>query len=376
MYFREILSKMWVNIQLTLFPDLEDRIGPLTKDHKNVVSVLELIRIEDFVPSQYWRLGRPIKDRCKIARAFVAKIVLKIPSNKELVQRLKMDKQLKVICGWEYYSKIPSESSFSRVFKEFAEIKLAEKVHSSLVSEVFKDKIIGHLTIDSTPINAREKCEKRKESSKERKKIVNKKLAKERKEGTGRKQKQLKQELNEMIADLPTKCDVGAKKGTYGYKLVWKGYKLHVSIDDHCIPIAAIVTSASLNDCEVAIPLAKKSKQLVNSFYYLMDSAYDVKEIKQYSGSLGHVAIIDSHSRSKTQKAEKEAERERRKLLNFYPAERRRYKERFSKERFNALFKDYYGGRNIYYKGALKVSSHIMFGILALTATTLLSFIQ
>ncbi len=107
-----------------------------------------------------------------------------------------------------------------------------------------------------------------------------------------------------------------------------------------------------------------------------MDSAYDEIEIIEHSYRLGHVPIIDSHSRSKIQKEEKKAERDRKKILGFTTAEEKRYKERMPKERFNALFKDYYGGRNIQYRGHAKVSCHIMFGVLALTATILLKLVQ
>ena len=49
--------------------------------------------------------------------------------------------------------------------------------------------------------------------------------------------------------------DKGMKKSAQGYTTIWKGYKVHAAVDDDCIPLAVIITSASLNDCEVAIPL-------------------------------------------------------------------------------------------------------------------------
>ena len=166
------------------------------------------------------------------------------------------------------------------------------------------------------------------------------------------------------------------KKSAQGYTMIWKGYKLHASIDDNCIPLAAIITSASLNDCEAAIPLAKKSAQVAQNLYDLMDAAYDHPEIEMHSISLGHIPIIDKCPHNSTQKMEKRAEKERRKILNFETAEDKRYKERFSKERFNALYKDFNGGRNILYKGYQKVSCHIMFGVLTLAASTIINLIQ
>ena len=377
MSFRNTLSDIWTNIQYNLFPNLEERYGKLLEDHKNLAAVLELVRIEEFLPCTRFNNGRPPKDKACIARAFIAKIILKITNTNKLIQTLEKDKQLRIICGWESWSKIPSESKFSRVFREFAESSLPDKVHQALILGIYQDKPIGHLIKDSTPIIAREKAIRKEGSPKDRKNQMNKQYRKEKKEGLSRKQRQLKEkDLNKMIKELPSCCDIGAKKSAQGYKMIWKGYKLHAAVDDNCVPISVILTSASLNDSEVAIPLAEKSNIVAQNLYDLMDSAYDAAEIREHSLSLGHIPIIDKHSRSKAQKKEKKAEAARKKILNSYTAEDKRYKKRFSKERFNALFKDYYGGNNIFYKGHSKIFCHIMFGILSLTASTLLKLVQ
>jgi hypothetical protein len=374
MPFREKLSTMWTNIQLKLFPDLEEKIGILPSEYKRIVAVLELIRIEEFLPCTRFKFGRPSKDRIQISRALIAKIILKIPYTKYLVSILEKDKQLKSICGWDHYEKIPSESVFSRVFKEFSEIQLPEKVHQALVSEMYSDKIIGHVVKDSTPITAREAPLKKEGDMKERRKLLNKQNEKDKKNGNSRKQKQLREGLKASLDELPIQCDHGSKKMANGFLTLWKGYKFHVAVDDFCIPLAAILTSASLNDSEAAIPLAIKSNLVAKNFYDLMDSAYNSPEIKEHSYSLGHIPIIDERPRSTAQKEEKKAEQKRKRLLNAYTAEDIRYRERAPKERFNALFKDYYGGRNIWYRGHSKISCHLMFGVLALTAVSLLNF--
>lgn len=376
MHFRTTLSGLWSNIQQQLFPLIESHVGELSSQYKRLTSILELLKIEESLPCTRFNFGRPCHDRPFIARAYIAKIVLKIPYTKQLVQILKRDKQLRVICGWDATSMIPSESKFSRAFKEFAEASLPEKVHKQLVSKVFEDKIIGHLVKDSTPICARERAVKKQGTRQQRKKSTNERYLKEKKgEVLSRRKKQLTQDVEEAIKELPRVCDIGCKKGSQGYILGWKGYKLHVAASDDCIPVSAILTSASLNDCEAAIPLANKAQQVAVNLYDLMDSAYDVPEVKEHSISLGHVPIIDQNPRGKVKKAEKEAEEKRKKILNFSTAEDRRYKQRFSKERFNALFKDYYGGRNIFYKGYTKIFCHIMFGITALTASMILDFL-
>jgi DDE family transposase/transposase-like protein DUF772 len=378
MSFRDKLSNFWGNVQSTLFPTLENTFGELSPDHKKLTAILELVRIEEWVPSTFWNFGRPSKDKCCIARAFIAKIVFKIPFTKQLIRLLKSDRHLRIICGWDGWSKIPSESKFSRVFKEFALYSLPEKVHQALIKEVYKGEIVGHVVKDSTPIEVREKAFNKKENAKDRKKSKDRNRKRLKKAGEpNRRQKQLKEKnLDKLLEDLPKQCDRGMKKSAQGYTTIWKGYKLHVAIDDNCIALAAIVTSASLNDCEAAIPLATKSNQVAKNLYDLMDAAYDHTEIKEHSISLGHVPIIDRCPHNPAQKEEKEAEKKRRKSLNFQTAEDKRYRERFPKERFNALYKDYHGGRNMFFRGYLKVSCHVMFGVLVVTASTLINLVQ
>jgi len=377
MSFREKLSQMWGNVQHLLLPDLESRVGELSPLHERLAAVLELVRIENYVPCTRFNFGRPSKDRVFIARSYIAKIVFKIQYTKQLIEHLKRDEQLRVICGWQSIGKIPSESKFSRAFREFSNISLPEKVHQELIKEMYRDETVCHLVIDSTPIEAREKP-LNKGNAKERRKLQKREQRRKKRAGEPNlRQKQLKeQDLEKILEDLPSKCDKGMKKGAQGYTMIWKGYKLHTAVDDYCVPLAAVLTSASLNDCEVAIPLAKKSNHVATNLYDLMDAAYDHPEIKEHSISLGHIPIIDKCPKSAEQKIEKEAEKERKKVLNFKTAEDKRYKERLPKERFNALYKDFYGGRSIIFRGHKKVSCHVMFGVLVVAAVTLINHIQ
>lgn len=376
MSFRETLSKYWNNVQYKLFPQLEQDLGEQSSEYKTLIAILELVRIEEFMSCGRFNDGRPPKDRRAIARAFIAKIVLKLPHTKQLVKQLKIDKQLRNICGWDDLMKIPSESKFSRSFHEFAKASLPDKVHQALIKSVYKDLIVGHVVKDSTEIEAREKHLK-KDTVKNRNKLKEDKKKARKLGELNRRQKQLMEEnLEYMIQDLPKYCDIGMKKSSKGYTRMWTGYKLHAAVDDHCVPLAAIVTSASLNDCEAAIPLATKTHQVVTNFYDLMDAAYDHPEIKEHSISLGHVPVIEKCPHTHAQKIEKREEEDRKKLLNFKTAEDKRYNERFPKERFNATYKDFNGGRNILYRGHLKVTCHIMFGVLTLAASTIIKLIQ
>ena len=82
-------------------------------------------------------------------------------TTRELIDRLKTTPALRRICGWEKASQIPHESSFSRAFAEFAQNGIAQIVHESFVKQHLGDHIVGHISRDSTAIEAREKPQKK-----------------------------------------------------------------------------------------------------------------------------------------------------------------------------------------------------------------------
>ena len=103
---------------------------------------------------------------------------------------------------------------------------------------------------------------------------------------------------------------------------------------------ATILSSASLHDSQVAIPLMQRERATV--LYDLVDSGYDAGEIKDFSRRLGHVPIIDCNKR-------------RGEYIPFAPAEQRRYCKRSTVERGNSDFKDNYSARHVRVKGHWKV---------------------
>ena len=138
---------------------------------------------------------------------------------------------------------------------------------------------------------------------------------------------------------------------------------MHLDCIDGDIPTSAILTSASVHDSQVAIPLAQMSDKRFKNLYDLMDAAYDSPEIHQFSQQLGHRPIIDHNPRRSGQKRQFEA------------LDKLRYNERSSAERVNSNLKDNYGGRKIRVKGHSKVMAHLMFGIIAITANQLLKLL-
>ena len=126
---RKALSQYWLNIQGSLFPWLKEELGRLTEKQQQLVTTLELVRVEEFLCATHGLPGRPPADRSAIARAFVAKMVYNMATTRALMDRLESDPQLRRLCGWERKNEIPGEWSFSRAFAEFSENRLAERVH-------------------------------------------------------------------------------------------------------------------------------------------------------------------------------------------------------------------------------------------------------
>jgi hypothetical protein len=372
-----------LRMQKSLFPWLEEELGELTEKEQKLVTTLELIRIEKYTTYSRSLYGRPPKERAAIARAFVAKAVYNMPTTRALLDRLVSDKKMRRICGWENKGDIPSESTFSRAFAEFADSQLPTCVHEALVRQNLSEEIMGHISRDSTEIEVREKPAKEiiaKSEAGEKKPPLKRGRPKKGeaalvKEPT-RLERQQTMTLEEMLADLPNQCDVGTKKNSKGHKETWIGYKFHIDSADSQIPVSCILTSASTHDSQVALPLATMTSRRVINLYDLMDAAYDAPIIREHSQSLGHVPIIDINPRRNIQlKEELKAEEQRLKMLHMERPEDRRYKERTTVERVYARLKDEFGGRMIQVQGYAKVMTHLMFGILALTADQLMRLV-
>jgi hypothetical protein len=344
------LSQFWETVQRGLFGWLEAELGGLSGKQKQLVKILELLRVEEHVTRRRLSKGRPLEDRKAIARAFVAKAVYNLETTRQLIERLGQDTSLRRICGWERLSGVPSEATFSRVFAEFAASELPARVHEAVIAQYQQARLVGHISRDATAIPAREKAAK-------------KVKVKPVKGEPTRLQRQATMTLAEMLADLPCGSDCGAKRNSKGQPSYWVGYKLHMDAADGGIPISCLLTSASVNDSQVAIPLATITAQRVANLYDLMDSAYDADLIRAHSLSLGHVPLIDGHTRRGGVKPQ------------FAPHEAQRYKERTTIERVFARLKEEFGGRTVRVRGPAKVLTSLLFGIIALTADQLLRLV-
>src|SRR5271165_5636232 len=106
----DAMKARWNHIQGYLFPWLREEVEPMTEALGRLVTTLDVIGLEAFVPEPPRGAGRPPDDRRALARAFVAKAVLGVPTTTALIERLDVDKSLRRILGWERRSQVPSEA--------------------------------------------------------------------------------------------------------------------------------------------------------------------------------------------------------------------------------------------------------------------------
>ena len=348
-------------LQSQLFPRLKEELGEISEHHEQFVRALALLEMEGFVAVRHGR-GRPAHDRAKVARAFLAKAVFHIPNTRALLDRLAHDTVLRRLCGWETAAQIPDETVFSRAFAGFAHSEFPQRVHAALVQRTQSERLVGHILRDATAIEVREKPgPKPKPAAPAARRPHRKAGQTKRPEQMTRLERQCSgtMTLQEMLDELPRNCDVGCKLDSRGNKYRWSGYKLHLDVADGQVPISCVLTSASVNDTQVAVPLMLTSAERVTSLYDLMDTGYDATAIREKSRQLGHVPLIPFQKRGSEQQ-------------ELAPHEKVRLRERTAVERVFSRLKDEYGAASVRVRGGAKVMTHLMFGILALTADQIL----
>ena len=358
------LLAIWGGLQRQLFPTLEDELGPLTNADREFVETLAVFQphLDTLLaPFAYGGIGAKPKARRALLLAFIAKPIYQFATTTALIEALHARPTLRRLCGFDSPQAIPDESTFSRAFGAFATGGVPSRLHAALIHAHGQHKLVGHVSRDSTAIEARETISQRPTPP----------PPPPHKRGRPRKDEhrpppppkrldlQLTRSLAANVAELPCHCDWGCKTNRQGKTAFWRGYKLHLDVGDGDIPLSAVLTAASLHDSQAAIPLAQLTAQRVQSLYDLMDSAYDAQPIRTMSERLGPVAIIAPNPRRGT-------------ALPLAPARAQRFDQRTAAERVHALLKDRYGGRWVRVRGGVKVMAHLLFAVVALTASQLL----
>jgi hypothetical protein len=356
------LPQLNVQLQRRLFPMLEEELGPLSALDVQFSAVLALADLDRFARRYAWcGNGAPPHARVWLMQAFLAKSVYQFPTTAALREALASRPTLRRLCGWERAGELPSEPTFSRAFAAFAAHALPQQIHAHMVQTHAGPKLIGHLSRDATAIAVPERPGPKPAPvqpparPRGRPKRGEPRLPPPPK----RLDLQATRSVTENLAELPCACGIGVKRNSQGFQSFWVGYKLHLDIGDGDLPVSAVLTSASVHDNQAAIPLAQLSAQRVRSLYDLMDSAYDAPQIRAFSRQLGHVPIIAANRRGSDVVRELE------------PAHAVRLRERSASERVHSRLKERYGGRWVRVRGGAKVMCHLMFGLIALTASAL-----
>ena len=222
------LFGIWDTIQIRLFPVIEEEIQTeLTEKEKWFVKVVSLMDIAKHMRAYSWcGIGRKKSSRIKILKAFIAKAVYNFPTTSILLEYLNTSRTLRKLCGWERITDIPSEATFSRAFAEFSDGRLSEMILEAMVKEHLGHKLVGHISGDSTAIEAREKAVRKVKTEKKPKKRGRPFKGSVPAIEPKRLDLQLKRNLEENLEDLPKLCDFGGKRDSKGNKYSWQGYKL------------------------------------------------------------------------------------------------------------------------------------------------------
>jgi len=371
------LSKMLLrilNLESSLFPILKEelRLEELSHKEQKLIKILDFAQIEKNITVV--SITNTPKDREEIARAFIAKSVYNMQTTRDLIDRLKNDRTLRVLCGWRYKSDIPSESKFSRVFKSLSELQIAQKTHEQFVKEYLSDTVFLYNASDATKIPLREKPIKvAKEEKKQKLKRGRPKKGETREpiKPTILNQQKDMQTVEEMLSLVSTKCGVGMKQNSKGNREIWIGGKLHISAVDGDIPITAIYSGANVHDSSVALPLIQETSKKVNYLYDLQDAGYDADIIREFSKQKGHRPIIDINPKnSQVLRDQIQLTKNEKKKFKFFglieSSDTHHYNQRSMVERVNKYLKDDFGCDKIYYQGATKVASVLAFGILSI----------
>jgi hypothetical protein len=282
--------------------------------------------------------------------------VFTIDNNTELIQRLKTDSNLRLLCGFDT---VPGKSTFSRNFAALSKTTVMGDTLDRMVMEAHANTVVYHVSRDSTAIAARERVPKKAE-----------KAVKPAKKWRGRPKKgeirppkpetaieqQLHESAEESLEKINTACSNGCKRNSRGNTRYWVGYKLHLDVSDTGFPLSAFVSGANVYDNQLAIPMEKMTENKVTFCYSLMDAAYDTVHIKTFIEGRGRVPIIDPNKRNDPSRPPLD------------PAKKERYKMRTEVERANSILKDWLLPGKLYVKGHAKVSFVLFSAVVCLAA--------
>jgi transposase len=244
-----------LNISYKLEAVFEDYLDNGYKTFLHILRVMEAA-VPLFM-RRYAGTGRKPYPYQPFIRSMWAKSFFKIDTTKELIQRLRIDSNLRVLCGFE---QVPGESTFSRNFTELSETAVMRETLDKPVKEAHEGKVVCHVSRDSAATEARERVEKEaKEEGKGEKKRRGrpKKGEKRPPKEESVLERQEHESAEAALEKTDRACAHGCKKNSRGNTQFRTGYKLHLDVGDCGFPLSAFVSGGNAHDSQVAIPLEK-----------------------------------------------------------------------------------------------------------------------
>lgn len=285
------------------------------------------------------RTGRPGYTLLDVLAVHAVKLFFRLKTLTAARERLLSSINLRTITG---VLKVPSLAVISKKTDELIGIVDFDSLIASICSSFYEDRLVCHLSIDSTVVEAREKPVKTGKEKKKRKRGRRKKgseeptIADEKEQLYG---SMADGDTGEFLSTLEHRCSVTGKKNSKG-KMEWFiGYKAHLAVDDCGIIVAHHVTGACVHDSRVAIPLMRMADGRCDYLYALMDGGYTSQMIEDFAFSIGKVPIIDKHADRNGNKEEMDL------------ARARRYKARTTVERTNSELKECFLPCKLYSRG-------------------------
>lgn len=282
--------------------------------------------------------GRPGHTLLSVLAVHAVKLYFQEKTMTAARDRLLSSSNLRTITG---VAEVPSLSVISKKTDTLIDLVDFSSILASICSSFYKDRLVCHLSIDSTIAEAREKPVKAEKPGK-------RKRGRKRKgsdEPTIAEEKEQLHDLmenggvDEFLSTLEHRCSVTGKKNSKG-NMEWSiGYKAHLAVDDNGIIVAHHVTGASVHDSQVAIPLMRMADRRCDYLYALMDGGYTSERIETFAHSIAKVPIIDRHADRNGNKKEME------------PCKAERYKARTTVERTNSELKECFLPGKLYSRG-------------------------
>jgi hypothetical protein len=316
------------------------------------------------------RLGRSGYSLMSIFSIMILKLMYQLLTIRQTLQLLQENGNLRMIVEID---SVPSEASMSRLSRQVQKIVDPQEIHERLINLYQQEtgRIIGHLSIDSTIVEAREKPIKATQQRKRPKKRGRKRKGSieeaEYRALKAKKAQQLAQYLVESpevsISELEKRCSLTAKQNSQGRRQWFIGYKAHMACDDFGVPVAYTVTGACVHDTKAAIPLMKLTQKNFDFLYALMDKGYVSTDIEAYVQMIGRRAIIAQRSYRGRPPPQMD------------PPTALRYEVRTTVERTNGELKDGYLPVKLYRKGE-QARYDISLAILLITIKKVLTVIS